>query len=80
MRKGRLTRIEETDRSGRIRAPIEGTYPNPPTVGRSFAIVNDEPLDNLLATNRLVYTSVVVEVDGNEFVTESGSRYRLEEL
>ena len=76
----RLTRISKTEKSGTIRdIPVVGVLPKGlPTVGDNVHIICAPVVEG--ASGRLVSTSKVVAIDGNEFVTESGSLYELEEV
>jgi hypothetical protein len=62
---------------------MEGLCDMPPTVGLSFQIMNDKPLEKGY-TNRLIMTSPVMTAirEGGKirFFTESGSEYIWEDM
>lgn len=87
-KKCRLTRLKAGALLGETplrTTVIEGECYGRPTVGQSFKVWNDQPLDTSFgATQRMVTTSIVMETSGHEtavtFKTETGSIYQWEEI
>jgi len=79
--KGRLTRIQKSENSGKIRTKsVEGEFHSSPQVERNFTILA-EPLDTehgirVFSTSLIKKTKDLSE-DLVEFETETGSKYLL---
>lgn len=77
---GRLTKLSKNENALRT-SDIIGNFTKLPTIGESFVIVNDKPL-NTLGSNRVVWTSIVKEISSKEEnkyeITTENSVYLLE--
>jgi hypothetical protein len=74
-----LTRIHTEDENHTLRtSQVVGYYKDGPALGIRFMLVSEalEINDGI----RLVETSPVTSINGDEFTTESGTKYKLQQL